>query len=199
MPSSGFTAAIEEIDKVHALDPRRTEIVGESKPAELVYAQRMSAKLAKLCPDASEALQLAVRGQHLRRWQLPRADFPMDRVGYLKWRTELKNLHARELGEIMQRCGFEPETIARAQSIVKKEHIKSDAETQALEDAACLVFLEFEFDEFAAKHEREKIIDIVRKTWAKMSSTAHSLALRIPFSTKGAEFVQAALQDSSTT
>src|SRR4051812_12637627 len=117
MPSLQLTTALAEIDKVHSLDSRRAETSAGSRPAELVYAERMSAKLAELCPEASESLQLAVRGQHLRRWQLPRTDFPMDRVGYLKWRTELKNLHARELGEIMQRCNYEPEAIARAQSI----------------------------------------------------------------------------------
>jgi len=193
MTSDRFAAALAAIDSLHRQDPRRETVGGAELPAELMYAQRLTAWLEKLAPDADEIVRLAVRGQHLRRWQLPRDAYPLDRVGYLQWRTELKNLHADELGEILRAAGYDNDAIRRAQSLVKKERLKQDAEPQLLEDAVCLVFLEFEFSDFAVNHEREKLIGIVQKTWGKMSERGRQFALQLKLSPPCAELVQAAL------
>ena len=176
--SSRFDQAIAQIDAAHAEDPEK-DASGEAR--ELVYARRMSAWLEKLAPDASEALRLATRCQHLRRWAIPRSGFPEGKVGYLRWRKEESLAHAALAGEILGQAGYDAE-VKHVQSLIKKERIKHHPEAQLLEDVACLVFLEYEFAEFSAKHEQAKIIDILRKTWGKMSPTGHeaALALKLP-------------------
>jgi len=173
-----FDEAIARIDAVHAEDPQKED--GLAK--ELLYAQRMSAWLAKLAPDASEPLRLAVRCQHLRRWAISRTSFPDGKVGYLRWRKEESLAHAELAGEFLSQAGYDAGAIARVQSLVKKERIKHDPEAQALEDVSCLVFLEYELVPFAAKHPEEKLIDILRKTWAKMSPLGQreALGLQLP-------------------
>lgn len=171
-----FRDALAAIDAAHAEDP---ECEG-GRPKELVYAERMSACLARLAPQASEALRLAVRCQHLRRWTIPRASFPEGKVGYLSWRKQESLAHAALAGELLASAGYGAEEIARVQSLVRKERLKHDAEAQMLEDVTCLVFLEHEFPGFAAKHPEEKVIDIVRKTWPKMSEAGHAAALGLP-------------------
>ncbi|AKF08487.1 DUF4202 domain-containing protein [Sandaracinus amylolyticus] len=156
------------IDAVNAADP-----TGEA----VTYGRRMSAALAALRPDASDALRIAVRAQHVERWKVPRATYPEGRVGYLKWRRELGAMHAQRASEIMRAEGWDEGTVARVASIVQKQKLASDADTQALEDCACLVFLAHGFDAFAAQHDDAKVIDILRKTWAKMSDTGHAAAL----------------------
>jgi hypothetical protein len=174
--SGRFERALAAIDAVHAEDPDK-DAAGEAK--ELLYAQRMSAWLAKLAPDASEALKLAVRCQHLRRWAIARGDYPAGKVGYLRWRKEESLAHAALAGDILGQAGYGADTIRRVQSLVKKERIKHDPDAQALEDVTCLVFLEHDFAPFAAKHPDEKVIDILRKTWPKMSAHGHEAALSL--------------------
>ncbi|WP_422132537.1 DUF4202 domain-containing protein [Endozoicomonas sp. ALD040] len=166
------------IDKLHEQDPETFE----GKAKELIYAENMSAWLHKLSPDASEELQIAVRSQHLCRWEIPRSEFPMDRPGYLKWRTELGKLHARKAIAVMQENGYSQESCKQTESIIRKLGIKRNAEAQTLEDCACLVFIETDFLNFAGKHPEDKVIRIVQKTWAKMSEQAHreALALDLP-------------------
>lgn len=164
-----FRRAIEAIDAANSEDPNRESAEGREWPKELLYAVRMSRWLEKLVPQSPEELQLAVRAQHLRRWTLERSRYPMDRTGYLKWRTDLKNQHAREAGEILKAAGYEDGTVGRVQQLIRKEGLMNDPEAQALEDAACLVFLQYHFAEFASRHDEEKILDILRKTWKKMS------------------------------
>jgi hypothetical protein len=139
----------------------------------------MSARLAKLLPQASEALRLAVRCQHLKRWAIPRSSFPEGKVGYLSWRKQESLAHATLAGEILAGAGYDAGTVQRVQSLVKKERLKHDPEAQALEDVTCLVFLEFEFAPFAAKHPDDKLVDILRKTWSKMSPRGHEEALKL--------------------
>ena len=170
---SRFGDALARIDAVHAEDPQKDG--GQAK--ELIYTRRMSAWLAKLLPAASEELQLAVRCQHLRRWAIPRTSFPEGKVGYLSWRKQESLAHAALAGELLAQAGYDAEAVKRVQSLIKKERIKHDAEAQALEDVTCLVFLEFEFAPFAAKHPDEKVIDILRKTWPKMSAQGQQAAL----------------------
>ncbi|UJR78890.1 DUF4202 domain-containing protein [Sandaracinus amylolyticus] len=162
------------IDAVNAADPSRSE---DGTPEALVYGRRMSAALAALRPDASDALRIAVRAQHVERWKVPRATYPEGRVGYLKWRRELGKMHAERASALMRAEGWDEDTIARVASIVQKQKLASDADAQALEDCACLVFLAHGFDAFAAQHEDAKVIDILRKTWAKMSDQGHAAAL----------------------
>ena len=169
-----FALASAAIDAVHAEDPERD---ATGRPKELVYAERMSAWLEKLAPQASEHLKLATRCQHLRRWAIPRASYPEGKVGYLRWRKDEALAHAALAGEILARAGYEADAVARVQSLVKKERIKHDAEAQLLEDATCLAFLEVDFAAFAQKHDEAKVLDILRKTWPKMSSRGHEAAL----------------------
>ena len=179
------------IDDANARDPGRDAATGA--PAALLYGRRMSECLARFLPHADEALAIAVRGQHIERWIVPRANYPMDRVGYLRWRNELKDHHAKRLAEIMAGAGYDDASIARVRAIVRKERLRTDPQAQALEDVACLVFLEFHAAEFAAKHDEAKVVDIVRKTWAKMSERGHAAAGRLALDADVARIVGKAL------
>jgi hypothetical protein len=178
-PLPRLEAALAAFDEANADDPNRVEAEGLEWPKELLYARQMNRWLERFAPDASEALQLAARCQHIRRWDIPRDSYPRDRVGYLKWRTDLKHMHARIAGEILEKAGYEADMIARVQSLLKKERLKSDPEAQTLEDVVCLVFLENWFAEFSRRHEPCKVIDIVAKTWKKMSPAGHRAALAL--------------------
>lgn len=172
--------AYAEIDRANSADPNRIESAGKSRPAELVYGERMTDMLARLHPEASEVLRIAVRAQHLRRWEVPRSSYPMDRAGYLRWRTDLKARHAEHASEILGGLGFSAEEIARVAGLIRKENLKRDPEAQALEDVAALVFLEFYAADFAPKHEPEKVIAILKKTFAKMSEAGRKAAVALP-------------------
>ena len=151
-------------------------------PERIALFAADDALAGRLEPDASEELQLAVRGQHLCRWQIPRETYPMDRAGYLKWRNDCKQMHAEKLGQILQGVGYDARDDWPRQSLVRKQRLKADPETQLLEDVACLVFLENYFAEFSREHDEAKLIDIVRKTWKKMSPRGHAAALQLPLS-----------------
>jgi len=181
---SRFKQAIDLIDAANAADPAGKE---------LLYSQRMSAWLERIDPSASIALRLATRAQHIRRWMIPRSDYPMDRIGYLKWRTTLYKFHADEVARILKDVGYDEETTQRVAALVRKERIKTEAEAQTLEDVICLVFLENYFAEFAAAHEDEKVIGILRKTWKKMSEGGHELALALPIPEAARRLVERAL------
>ncbi len=176
---SRLECALNAIDEANARDPNLESVEdGSQQPAALVYGQRMSLWIDRLRPDAPEELRVAARGQHIRRWEIPRSDFPMDKAGYHKWRTTLYGFHADRLGEIMRACGYDDATIDRARSIVQKKRLKTDPDAQSLEDAAALVFIEFYSSEFAGRPDmtEEKLVDIVRKTWAKMSPVGQEAA-----------------------
>ncbi len=168
------------IDAANAADPHLVEADGHMQPAELVYGQRMSAWLDRFEPNAGELAQIAVRGQHLERFRLPRSEYPMDKAGYHAWRNEQKRRHGERVAVIMLDCGYSRDDADRVAAIVRKEGIKRDADTQLLEDIACLVFMEFYFAPFAADHEAEKIVGIVARTWAKMSDRGREVALTLP-------------------
>ena len=188
-----FNAALAAFDQANAEDPRRVSTEGEERGYELLYAQRMSARLQIFCPDASQALQLAARAQHICRWRIPRSDYPVGRSGYKKWRTTLMLMHADLAREILGGVGYEPELCERVADLIMKKRLRTDAEVQTLEDVICLVFLEHYFADFAAKHPDEKVIDIVRKTWGKMSDLGHEAALALPLADEELKLVQAAL------
>ena len=168
-----FDAAIARFDAAHAEDPDQD---ASGQPKELIYARRMSAWLAKLAPDASEALRLAVRCQHIRRWAIRRSDYPEGAAGYRKWRIDEAAAHAVVAREILEEAGYDEPAIQRVQALVRKEKLKQDAEVQLLEDAGCLVFLEHYFADFARKHDEAKLVEILRKTWRKMSPRGHEAA-----------------------
>lgn len=184
---------LKAIDAMHALDPEKEVVNGEARPAELVYAERMTACLGKLVSLPSEELQIAVRSQHLCRWELSRADYPADRSGYLKWRSDQSRRHAEKAAEAMLSHGYPTEKVALTKKIIRKQSLKDNPEAQLMEDCACLVFIENGLKEFAAKHPEEKVIDIVRKTWHKMSAKGHDAALKLPLPQEVLTIIQKAL------
>ncbi len=191
--SNQFQAAIAAFDALNEQDPNKETVSGKLVPKEVLYAQRMSKSLLSFLPTASETLQLAARCQHLCRWEIPRSDYPTGRKGYHLWRTKLKELHAEKAGEVLEKVGYDQALIKRVQFLVLKKQLKKDEETQALEDVICLVFLEFYFEPFAAKHAEEKVIDILRKTWRKMSKEGQAAALKLPLSADTITIVKKAL------
>jgi hypothetical protein len=193
MKPTRFETAIAIIDKKNAEDTNTYQVADLEYPKELLYSQRMTRKLLQFEPNASKALQIAARAQHICRWKIGRKEYPMDRVGYLKWREELKKMHANITGEILEQVGFDAQFVERVQKIVLKKLIKKNEESQTLEDVICLVFLDYYLDEFAAKHTDEKIIDILKKTWVKMSLKGHDAALKIPFTDKSLALVKQAI------
>ena len=174
-----YEIAIAAIDTANSADPNEISVEGHARPAELVYGWRMSAMLARLNPEAQEALRLAVRAQHLRRWEVPRASYPMDRSGYHRWRNDLKRKHAAWASDILRECGYDSAAVDRVGALIRKENLKIDAEAQALEDTACLVFLAHYAADFAARHDDAKMLEILRKTWTKMSERARALAVTL--------------------
>jgi len=176
-----FDKAVELIDAANSEDPNQeTDADGKAWPKELLYSHRMAEMLERYTPDADDAMKLAIRGQHIQRWKSPRSNYPMDRTGYLKWRTDLYKFHANTTGELMAQAGYDEETIERAKKAVGKKSLKRNPDTQLLEDVVDLVFIEHYMLEFAGKHpeyDEAKWIDIIQKTWKKMSDQAHEFAL----------------------
>ncbi|HZQ85773.1 MAG TPA: DUF4202 domain-containing protein [Acidimicrobiales bacterium] len=172
-----FDRAIAAIDAANADDPNRIVVRGVERPKELAHAELMTEWIAKLRPDADEALLLAARAHHIRRWTTPRSDYPDGRSGYLKWRTGLHKMHADEVGRILTAEGYDDATITRVQDIVRKRNLAADPDVQALEDALCLVFVETQFHDLAARLDDDKMVDVVRKTLAKMSDRGKAFAL----------------------
>lgn len=191
--SHQFKEAIAAFDALNEQDPNKEEVAGQLIAKEVLYAQRMTKSLSLFLPTASETLQLAARCQHLCRWEIPRKAYPTGRKGYHLWRTKLKELHAQKAGDVLEHVGYGQKVIERVQFLVLKKQLKKDAETQALEDVICLVFLEFYFEPFAAKHTEEKVIDILRKTWHKMSKDGQAAASKLPLSEDALALVSKAL------
>jgi hypothetical protein len=176
---SRLKAAIAGFDAFNGEDPNTETFEGEAHPKELLYARRMTGWLEKLAPEASDALRLAVRCQHIGRWTIGRDEYPEGVKGYYQWRGALAEFHARTAGGIMGEVGYDAGAIARVRQLVRKQKLKTDPETQLLEDVACLVFLENYFAEFSKKHDDAKVIGIIQKTWAKMSPKGHEEALKL--------------------
>jgi hypothetical protein len=180
-PDSGrYAAAVAAFDAAHREDPQTTVINGVPRPHALVYAERLSAWVERLAAEASEPLRLAARCQHLRRWAIPRSQYDEGRVGYLKWRSELARFHASQSEAILRNVGYDDETIAAVRRINLKQGLRSASDTQTMEDALCLSFLEHELEEFSHKHERDKVVDVLRKSWRKMSERGRAVALELP-------------------
>jgi len=193
MEPTRFESAIILIDDKNSEDVNTYEVYGLKYSKELLYSQRMSQKLLQFESSASEELQIAARAQHICRWKIGRDTYPMDKVGYLKWRETLKKMHADITSDILKNVGYGSEFIDRVSFLINKKLIKKDSESQTLEDVICLVFLEYYFEEFADKHQDDKVIDILQKTWKKMSEKGHSAALKINYSNKSLSLVKQAI------
>ncbi|MEM9001544.1 MAG: DUF4202 domain-containing protein [Bacteroidota bacterium] len=187
--------AFRLFDAANSNDPNTEEFEGKSYPKELLYALRMTETLNAFAPDASEALQLTARCQHICRWEIPRNAYEMNRVGYLKWRQQLKQFHVTKATEILKKVGYETDTIAEVAFLLLKKQLKKSPETQTLEDVICLVFLKYYFEPFAEKHDEDKLVDILQKTWRKMSERGQQAALKLSFSNNAAVLVAKAVSD----
>lgn len=186
-------SVIRLIDQANTQDPHTEMTPAGPRPKELLYSERMTERLLRFAPQASECLQIAARGQHIERWTSPRSNYPEGRSGYKKWRAELGLYHARRVGELMKEAGYPDTDVARTQYLVQKRGLKRDAESQCLEDVICLVFLEHYLADFAKKHDHDKLIDIIQKTWGKMSETGHEAALQLPLGSSELGLVKEAL------
>lgn len=193
-----FEIAFEKFDAENSQDPRQWTVGEESYPQELFFSEQHTKWVMKLDPDASDALLLASRCQHICRWEIPRKSYPMDRPGYLTWRSDLKKFHAEKAGEILAEVGYDAAMIERVQELNLKKNLRKDPECQTLEDALCLTFMEQQFDALIADTEEEKMIKIVQKTWGKMSDGGHQEALKLDLSKTALAIVQKALENHET-
>jgi hypothetical protein len=187
--------AFELFDAYNKNSPEHLVYEEKEYPAEYFYALKLYEWVTKLDPDASESLLLASRCQHIGRWESPRSNYPEGRVGYLKWRTDLSRYHAAKATEILTSVGFDADTIDRVRQIVLKQRLKSDPEVQTMENALCLVFLQYQFDDLIAKLKEEKMIDILQKTWAKMSAPGREATSTIQFSKEAKDLLAKSLSD----
>ena len=184
-----FTAAIRRFDEENSRDPN----LENGRPRELLYAERLTDWVLKLSPAASEPLRLAARCQHIRRWESPRENYPPTRAGYLKWRADLKKFHAEKSGTILREVGYDEATVCRVQALNLKQNFPADLEVRVLEDALCLVFLEFQFAALAAKSDDEKMINALKKSWEKMTDAGRAEALKLNFGEREKNLVTRAL------
>ena len=187
--NESFTTALRRFDEENSRDPN----LENGRPRELLYAERLTDWVLKLCPDAGEALRLAARCQHICRWQSPRENYPMTRPGYLKWRADLKKFHAEKSGAILREAGYDEAMVSRVQDLNLKKNFPADPELRVLEDALCLVFLEFQFAELAARSDDEKMINALRKSWEKMTEAARAEALKLNYGEREKGLLQKAL------
>lgn len=194
MESTRLKQAYGRADKVNMDDPTVEEFNGKIQPSAWVYSQRMKQRLDQFQPNAGELLQIAAYCQHIKRWTLPRSSYPMNRAGYLGWREKLKTLHGDITQAIMLKSGYEEKEALRVRSLLGKKHLRSDPESQVLEDVICLVFLEHYLHNFSKKHDDEKVKSIIQKTWKKMSPRAREAAMDIPFNLPDGRLIQGALE-----
>jgi hypothetical protein len=179
-----FNKAIAAFDAYNLNDPNREAVEGSVVSKEVLYAQRMSDRLDNFYPGAPEYLKLAARCQHIGRWAIPRESYPKEKKGYLQWRNVLKSHHAKLAEQILVDCGYDNDTIDKVKSLLLKKGLHSNPDTQVLEDVICLVFIEHYLNDFAEKHEPQKVVDILQKTLRKMSPRAIEEAARISVSNR---------------
>jgi hypothetical protein len=190
-----FKRAIAAIDAANADDPETLTLKGKEVPKEQTHAEMATRWVQRLRPEASEALLLAARAHHIRRWERPRADYPAGRQGYLRWRRDLQVFHAETVGDILREAGYDEGTVDRVGAIIRKRGLGRDEDVQAFEDALSLVFLETQLHEFSPEHDEAKVVDILRKTWRKMSAAAREAALAFDFAPEDRRLIEAALSN----
>ena len=191
-----FATAIRRFDEENARDPNTELAEGVAHPRELLYAQRLSAWVIKLAPNASEALRLAARCQHIGRWLIPRDTYEMTRPGYLRWRSDLKAMHARKAGDILREVGYPEDLALRVQELNLKKNFPRDPESRILEDALCLVFLEYQLAELATRTTEDKIINALQKSWKKMTPAGQAQASRLSFASREEALLKRALAEA---
>ena len=188
-----FEKVRSDIYRAHDEDPNKITVNDHEVPYETHYAQKMESYLSKRAPQASDILKLAVCAQHFKRWEVPRSSYPMTKVGYHSWRSGLKKRQAELVGKIMEQY-YAAEDTQRCMALIEKEGLKQgEDEVQILEDVACLVFLDDQFDEFQKKHDEDKMVNILKKTWVKMSPEGQKMALEIPMTDECKALVEKAL------
>jgi len=187
-----FENAMRRFDEENARDPNVQLKNDTPVPRELLYAEWLTDWVLRLSPQASETLRLAARSAHLCRWTIPRDSYPNDRAGYLCWRQDLKKFHAQKTGEILRETGYPEEISTRVQALVSKSAFPTNPESRVLEDALCLVFLERQFSELAAKSTDERVVNALQKAWKKMTPLAHELALKLAYSPREKELLNRA-------
>lgn len=192
-PADRLSRALAAIDAANAEDPHTIVVDGVERPKEQAHAEMMTRWVRTLAPGCSDEQLLAARAHHLRRWSIPRDDYPRDRAGYLRWRTALRRQHAADVAEILRGAGYDETSIARVQDIVRKVGLGRDPGVQVHEDALCLVFLETQFDELAGRLDDGKMVEILRKTASKMSPEGLAAAASLPLSSQGAALLERAL------
>jgi hypothetical protein len=188
-----FDAAVAQFLEQNGRDPNQISVGGVDRPKEQVAAERLAAWVERLEPEGSEALHLAAYCQHLRRWEIPRSSYDAGRLGYLKWRKDLSRFHADEASAVLRAVGYDDATVDAVRSINMKLGLQTNPDSATMEDALCLSFLEHEYEEFGAKHPDDKVIDIVQKTWRKMTQRARDIALTLPLHGRPLALVQRAL------
>ena len=188
-----FEQAIKLFDTYNRNSPETVFRDEDTYPAEYFYALKLHEWVLKLTPDAGEALLLASRCQHIGRWEIQRGVYPEGRIGYLKWRSDLSKFHADTASSLLRSISYDEETIEKVREIVLKKHLRTETDVQTMEDALCLVFLEFQFDDLIAKQPEDKMIVILQKTWAKMSQQGKEQALKLRYSPDGAKLINQAL------
>ena len=193
--SERFNKAIAEFDLLNAQDPNHRTVDGEDVPFELFFANKMTEWVFRLNSNASEIVKLAARCQHICRWEHPRSEYPEGRVGYLTWRKDLKTFHATKSTEVLRKVGYDEDTIERVRAINLKKDLGRDPDVQLIEDALCLVFLDNQFDDLIAKTPEEKMLNILQKTWGKMSDGAHEQALALELSAEASGLLSKALSN----
>ena len=168
--SDRYAAAVSLIDAANAADPNVVAVRGREAPLALVHGQLAAEWIAALVAEPDEPLLLAARAHHLRRWEVPRASYPEGRPGYLRWRRDQKARHARDVEELLRAAGYGDGEVERVQALVRRDHLASDPGAQAVEDAACLVFIETQLASIAPRFDHEHLLDVIRKTARKMSA-----------------------------
>jgi len=184
-----FRRAMLAIDAANAADPTPMTHRGETLPKELLHARLMTSWVDRLDPDAGEVAHLAARAHHFRRWTRPRGDYPEGRAGYLRWRAAAKRAHAEEVAELLAAHGYSADEVAGVGAIVRKEGLGSDPRVQVHEDALCLVFLETQLVDVAAKVGPDQMVDILVRTIPKMSAAGVRAAVTLDLDERGAELL----------
>jgi hypothetical protein len=188
-----FEFALRRFDEENRRDPTTEAVAGVPQPREWLYAQRLTKWVLQLSPDASEELRLAARCQHLCRWEIPRQSYPMTRAGYLQWRATLKKFHARKAGDILREAGYADEMIGRVQDLNLKKNFPAEPASRVLEDALCLVFLEFQLADLAGKTAEDKTVNALQKSWGKMTEAGRAEALKLNYGEREKALLQHAL------
>ena len=198
MSDERLRRAIAAIDAANAGDPHTIFARGQHRPKEQAHAELVSEWIEKLAPGAGEALQIAGRAHHLRRWMIPRSDYPEGREGYLRWRRALQDHHAEQTAAILGECGYDAALIGRVSDLLHKRGLaRGEPEAQVLEDALCLVFVETQYREIAERLSDEKLLDVTAKTLHKMSERAKSFALALPLDSRDVATIRRAAALSS--